>query len=345
MVKIRRSYHLFFLLCALIICTSSAAKADDTGVSADGTGKGCDTSFTNPFSMVAWECMFPIRMAGINISPSGPDQESKVSQMLCSCQDGAFTRIGITVGFREPSRLMDVTKQSFCMAALGFSLGSNTIWGGGHLDASPDLADSYSAQTHYYYFNPLAILEILLDFSCLEKLPLDVAEMSEIDPIAQDDELSMMVMPETILFANPVAVLACAADAIAATAGTPIDALYWCAGSWGTIYPMTNVTQGTMRNAIGPSALIAARQLARGHRELINWGTKGDAAMCGPYPMPIWMKTQYKFQLVQPVTSQQCIPVGRSSLLWEQGKNPPIPGKADNIVYLIWRYRDCCVLQ
>lgn len=33
--------------------------------------------------------------------------------------------------------------------------------------------------------------------------------------------------------ANPIAVAACAADAVAATAGEPLDGMFWCAGSWG----------------------------------------------------------------------------------------------------------------
>lgn len=339
--------RLFISAVFVFFTATHPAYADDGGNPGDnpGGGKGCDTRFTNPFSDVAWECMYPIRFAGINISPSGPDPQSKVSKMLCSCQDGALSRIGATIGFHEPARLMDVTKLGLCMAAFGFSLGSESLWGGGHLDSSSgEKTDTYSAQTHYYFFNPLEVMEILMDFSCLEKIPLDVAEMSELDPMSNDDELNMLAFPETILFANPIAILACAADAIAASAGMPIDALYWCAGSWGTVYPLTNKATGNLRTGVWPSALMVSKQLARGHRELLNWGTKGEAAVCGPYPMPIWMKTQYKFQLVQPVVSTQCLPVGRTSLLWEQGKNPPVPGKADNFVYVIWRYRDCCLL-
>ena len=38
-------------------------------------------------------------------------------------------------------------------------------------------------------------------------------------------KLSLFAFPETLLFANPAAILACAADAIAATAGNPTDVL------------------------------------------------------------------------------------------------------------------------
>ena len=178
---------------------------------------------------------------------------------------------------------------------------------------------------------------------CLEKLPLDIAAMSELDPFSQDSELSLLAFPEAILFANPAAVLACAADAIASTVGTPIDALFWCAGTWGSVYPLTNDDVAvTEESFVSSAALIGAKYLARGHRELLNWGTKGEAAMCGPYPQPIWHKTQYKFQFVQPVKMRSCVPMGRSTLLWGGGLNPPVPGKEGNFSIIVWRYRDCC---
>lgn len=307
----------------------------------------CNTRFTNPFSDVEWSCMYPIRMAGMNISPSGPDPESKVSQVLCSCDDGAFKRVGISVGFREPSRLLDVVKPAYCLAALGMDLGSSSLWNDGSAISTPGAKggniQSYFAHTHYYYFNPLLLLEILMDMSCLEKLPLDIAAMSELDPLAMNDDLLLLVFPETVLFANPAAVIACAADAVAATAGAPIDALFWCAGSWGTVYPPTNMAPGDEASWVTAAALVGAKYLARGHRELLNWGTKGAAAMCGPFPQPIWRKTQYKFQFVQPVKMRSCVPIGRSGLLWDFGKNPAVPGKADNFSMIVWRYRDCCL--
>ena len=307
----------------------------------------CDTEFTNPFSHVAWGCTFPIRMAGMNISPSGPDPESKVSSVLCSCDDGAYQRVGISVGFRQPRRLLDVVKTPFCLASLGMDLGSGTMWEGGAAISSPGVlagnVRSYSGITHYYFFNPMLILEIMLDMPCSEKLPLDVAAMSELDPFAHSDELALLAFPETIFFANPVAVLACAADAVSATSGLPIDALFWCAGSWGATYPLTNMAPGYEGNWTTAAALVATKYLARGHRELLNWGTKGDAAMCGPYPQPIIQKTQYRLQPNQPINSQSCLPIGRSGLLWDTGKNPPVPGAEGNFSFIVWNYVDCCL--
>ena len=54
-----------------------------------------------------------------------------------------------------------------------------------------------------------------------------------------DDTLSLFVNPEAALFGNPIAQFACIADAIAAEVHLPLDILFWCAGSHGSIYPFT----------------------------------------------------------------------------------------------------------
>ena len=45
--------------------------------------------------------------------------------------------------------------------------------------------------------------------------------------------LAFYTNPEAAWLANPVALAACLADAAAASAGSPIDSLFWCAGTWG----------------------------------------------------------------------------------------------------------------
>ncbi|MDA4835001.1 TraU family protein, partial [Enterobacter hormaechei] len=46
----------------------------------------------------------------------------------------------------------------------------------------------------------------------------DVAYMTEIDPLWNDDVLTTLINPEVALFNNPIAVAACAADCVAASA-------------------------------------------------------------------------------------------------------------------------------
>ncbi len=72
---------------------------------------------------------------------------------------------------------------------------------------------------------------------CLEGGDLDIAYLSEIDPTWTDSSLTTILNPEAVIFANPIAQGACAADAIASAFNMPLDVLFWCAGSQGSMYP------------------------------------------------------------------------------------------------------------
>ncbi len=76
------------------------------------------------------------------------------------------------------------------------------------------------------------------------------------------------------------------------------------------------------------------------------WSASGKAGMCGYYPQILMDKTQYKYQMTYPVpqttkiAGQCCQPFGRSTILWEAGKEFPVKG--EDFSYLIFRKRDCC---
>lgn len=305
----------------------------------------CTGSIVNPLTETSWSCLYPIRMAGVRVSPSAPDPEAYLSQPLCSCQDGANLRVGLIMGFREPSRLEDTVKDAWCFAGFGMDLGSSNVWGDGGSEAQGSkrgIEQGYSAEVHSYFYNPLYLMELLLDMRCMEKIPVGISDLSEVRPDHKDGPLNLMLYPETLLFSNPIATAACMADAVGATAGYPLDALFWCAGSWGSVYPMTGTSQQKGGTNVEAAANVAAKSIARGHRNLTWWGTKGQAALCGMYPQPVWMKSQYKLQPVRPIRSALCPPIGRTELLWGAGNNPPVPQRADNFSYMVWRWRDCC---
>lgn len=305
----------------------------------------CQSTFVNPLTDVSWECMFPIRLAGVRVSPSAPDPESYISTPLCSCQDGVYTRIGMVMGFREPAYMVDVVKDAWCFAGFGIDMGTSSIWGDGSAGESTStkaLRQEYSAHTHSYFYNPLSLLELMLNARCVDKVNLGISDLSEVRPEHFDVTLNLMLYPQTLLFANPVATMACMADVVGASAGFPLDALFWCAGEWGTIYPMTGASSSKGMSNVRAAANVAAKSIARSHQNLLLWGTKGTAALCGTYPLPVWLKSQYKLQPVRPVRSALCPTIGRTELLWGAGNNPPSPGQADNFAYLLWRWRDCC---
>ncbi|MGD6497703.1 TraU family protein, partial [Xanthomonas citri pv. citri] len=66
---------------------------------------------------------------------------------------------------------------------------------------------------------------------------MDYLWLSEIDPVWTKERLANLTHPVSKLFANPVAQLACMADAVTSTVSKPSELLFWCAGSWGAIYP------------------------------------------------------------------------------------------------------------
>jgi conjugal transfer pilus assembly protein TraU len=220
-------------------------------------------------------------------------------------------------------------------------MGNPSVWGDGGA-TSQTHGGRYFAHVHYYAYLPLFLLQLLLDFGCTEKVPLDVLYMSEFDPTHASEELGLVTFPETVLFAATPLILACVADAMSASLGAPLDPLFWCAGGWGTTYPLSGYSPSREPPWVEASAHVATKFISKAHRLLISWGTSGEPAMCGMYPMPVIRKTQYKLQMVRPVKSRECLPIGRSGLLWASGKNPPVPGKADNFSYFTWRWRDCC---
>ena len=206
--------------------------------------------------------------------------------------------------------------------------------------AEGEVPSAYSPYPVIYW------LELLTDFVCLEKSEFDVAYMTELDPLWNDDETSFILNPESGLFSNPVTQAACAADCTAATGalgtGFPLDSMFWCSGCQGSVYPFT----GSVSNHVGgvqASLLLTTRMIAKLHRESLLWGYVGEAGLCGKYPMPLIKKSQYKVQMTFPIPSTtRCDPIGRSEMLWGSGKEFPQGG--EDFGYLVWRKRHCCLL-
>jgi conjugal transfer pilus assembly protein TraU len=307
-------------------------------------GASCHGRFANPITDICWSCLFPLTIGGIGIVSDGQPDIGNPSSPVCYCNNPP--RLGISIGFWEPVRMVDVTRSPFCMVGLG---GLSLDPGIGAPRGAQVGHDSQTRNSFYqvhWYANPiLAWLEVLLDFPCLEQGSLDLAYLTEVDPLWSDDELSAILNPEAVLFANPVAKAACAADCVAASAGFPVSSLFWCAGCQGSIYPMTgHVT--THIGGVQASVLLTQRMTAKMHRQLTTFATAGSRGLCGPYPLPIFDKTQYKLQMTYPVPAtakvggQCCQPYGRTTMIWGSGKSFPVSG--EDFSYQIFRKRNCC---
>jgi conjugal transfer pilus assembly protein TraU len=296
----------------------------------------------NPITDVCWECLFPITFGGVNVTPNSQDF-SNYNTPICICA-GVPPKIGIPVTFWEPARMVEVTRTPYKLVGLGgIQLSSSTLKQRGTVNQiaeTPSLTSFH--HVHYYTYPILSLLGILTDFECVEKGELDVAYMSEFDPLWADDELQKIFNPEALLFGNPLAILACIADCTASSLNKPLDKLFWCAGCEGSLYPFG----GTISHYVGPlqaSSLLVQRCLAKLHRMGIVKGYD-ETDFCESRVMPIMKKSLYKTQIVRPIpqTSGACHALGKSDQVWGMGKTYPFGGEND-FVYLLWIKKQCCL--
>ena len=181
-------------------------------------GPTCHGRFMNPITDICWSCLFPLTIGSASILSDGQPDIGNPSSPVCYCSNPP--RIGVSIGFWEPVRMVDVTRTPFCMVGLGgIALDPGLdVPRGAHVGHDSQTRNSFY-HAHWYANPILTWLEVLLDFPCLEKGSLDLAYLTEVDPLWNDDELTLLLNPDAVLFATPVAIAACAADCVAATVG------------------------------------------------------------------------------------------------------------------------------
>lgn len=309
----------------------------------------CHGRTMNPISDICWSCIFPLTIGSMPILPMGQEDIENVGTPICNCGPPPYGKVGVSIGFWEPARQVDVTRTPWCFP----SLGGKVIGGGSDV---PVPAVGYGLkgrrgsngsfyQAHWYINPVLYWLEVLSETSCLEQKGFDLAYATELDPSWNDDELAAILSPDATLFANPAAQAACAADCVAATAGFPIGAMQWCGGCQGSMYPLNGHVQAHVSGAQA-SSLILQRYAMKLHREFLAFAANGVPGWCGMYPMPVLDKRIYKYSMLYPsaqgegVDGRCCQPLGRTTHLWAAGKEYPIQG--EDFVYMLYRKRNCC---
>ena len=302
----------------------------------------CKGKFFNPITDIDWWGIFPIKIGGITIFKSKIDTPSVPGgSPICICGKPPKLRIGIKVSFWDPARLIETVKDAWCFPTLGFSLGHTGFLNGSTSDKDRN-SDETFAQSHYIWMDVFALVGLFTDYSCFSPLEFDIAYITEIDPTWNSDITAFLLNPEALLFGNPIAQIACSADAVSSNAETPLDPLFWCMGSLGSAYPLTGHWSG--RDKTSGNAAIASRMIYKLSRELLIWDSA--VSYCYKFPTPIWIKSHYRLQEARPLRSPWIILIGRSDLIWGPGANPPISGgkgSEDNFLWVLFKERLCCM--
>ena len=335
------------LISLLMICflAPSLANADYGNVCPDA-----QVFSARLFTDVCWSCILPVIIGGIaiwDIDRAPSDRADPYPPFVCFCDSKRPPgfEFGIPIGLWDPARLVEMTRLPFCSPILGglqLQLNKSRLLGGDTEANSDDTDDKMFYNYHYFSFPLLIILELFFEVKCQNDgfVDIDLMYLSELDPTWDNDELSFYTAPETVLFANPFAQMACLADAAAGLLGKTFMELFWCAGNWGVMYPLSGTTLHSASRPLN-SSLQAARVLAALHRRGLAWKTMGDDALCGGYIFPTIPKTQYRLEMFFPVAeTMDNHAIGETPFRWGEWRN--IPAFEDN-VYWVWRWIDCCL--
>ena len=305
----------------------------------------CEGRFVNPITDICWRCMFPLSLGSTKVTGGDlPDTSNPGSPIqFCPMPPPVFQRVGLAIGYWEPMAMTDVARSPGCMVNLGGFTVNLGKMGMGTAKKDDKQVNGAFYHVHWYKYPLTYWLNIITSLGCLQGGDLDIGYLSEIDPTWGDSALTSILNPEAVIFANPIAQGACAADAIASAVNKPLDPLFWCAGSQGSMYPFN----GWVSNESSPlqsSVLVSERMAFKLHRQgQILESVGADRAVCFEYPSPIIPKERWRYQIMNifPDTAQ-CHPFGRTVMRWETGRNPPNTKK--NYGYLLWRKRNCVFL-
>lgn len=343
--------------------------------SAEAAGPTCPNKFPDFINDVCWSCVMPMRLFGATIARgSGEDfTTASDSSPVCLCINKLA--VGVPTSFWEMAYIVDVHTAPGCLPTVG-GLTLPVPWVDNQYGTTKQTDESTAGafQNSAYYVSPMMyLLEAVLDDSCSDRSSFDVGWTSEFDPTWNDDSLALIKMPIGFAFGSLPAILAAGPDAAAALVGFPFNEIFWQAGSWGPIYPLTGTTP-SYKSMDTTGHMIATKMLAEAHamREMAGLFMNGagrsyacepgelgctsddtKAAMCSTSPssmptMTIMKKRQYKLQRLfpSPATKKQaiggcCSPIGRSTVLSEVNTQLPVDGYKD-FGYAVFRKRDCC---
>lgn len=303
---------------------------------------------SNLITNICWTCLLPIRLFGGSMN--GDDPPGANTAPGCACADPlGVPQLGFTMGAWLPYRMFEVVRTPYCMPVLGgIIMNDDSVDQRGYFNLNDGNATTFHYHVHTWSFPLATMMDLLVSKQCNPGgyQDMDIMMMTEFDPTASDDELSLFVYFETVLFANPASAAACLAECTLLSTGVkPASAsFWWCLGCWGPLYPLSTADTGDF-GFHAPTNALAARQLAVKHRRGMGHKTYGKDSLCGG-KMDVFMpKEQYKWSQYFPVpeaSGRCCHWTGESQWL-TGGIRRQIPAEGEDAVHMLWRYTDCCI--
>lgn len=295
--------------------------------------------------------ILPITVSGISIGIDGEktDMEGEPHPPVCVCEIPIppFVRTGMAIGFWNPLGNIDTVSIPYCFPSLGMSLpvplGASRAYGA----RSSGVRDQFiTANTHYFsYLSVMKMVSESLFAGCLT-IPTQtgIDHMSEIQVWWQNDLWAMTLSPESLLVANPIAQTSCMADSLSVSLSKKaLNPLFWCAGAWGSIYPLTtNVGSGT---ALTSFAMLVARTLVEQTKFLKIQKVNGNhmlSKMCQPIPTQFLLKNEINIFPLYPQAKKSRFPIGYPSEIWGVGLDNPT--NMGVMTWMLYQKRDCCYL-
>lgn len=304
----------------------------------------CTGQFFNPVSSLDWNNMYPITVAGARTGGGTNPPLMSTMPPVCVCPTiFGIPLPGIGVTYWEPLQMLETENRPGCLSSLG---GVSVLPGYSMLtsemtDDSGGSGQTSRLQVHQYRIPVFSELEMFDAFWCKNMGGYELAYMTELDPTWQDDLWASVFAPESALFANPIAQAACAVDAVAADLDYPMDALFWCSGSWGPNYPLTG-NSGHAENGHAQNNQIANKFLARNARLGLEWQTIGPTAICYSHPNPLLVKSQYRYNQTAPYPRKGSPVASGSHGLYQTPPVSNLPTK-EYTNTVIWQGKQCCL--
>ncbi|QIL84353.1 TraU family protein (plasmid) [Diaphorobacter sp. HDW4A] len=375
----RKLVKSILLACALMLCMGGAHAQDSKMMKlVCNSYSPLETMFKD----VCWSGMFPFRLMGATFmsGKSGVPTDAS-NKIICACggdlKEGKLPRLGFTLGFWAPSKIMDVTRQPFCLPSLGgieLPLGDMSFLNGG---ANMGRSDRHEAFANWalYTFPIIYMLRLIDDGACPADgmTEFDLLQASPMFPNWNDvlGRYTTFINPEMMLFTGVTSLFALPVDTAASTAGSPMNSLFWVAGGWGPVYPITGFYgngNGRMIDPVGFTSLTAMRGVSLLHRLGMLNETIGNDNLCERHPRFIIRKDAYRWQFLAPSpetsgrapeagpptqSSSQVTEVnppsrfsscthstGSSTAAWGMWRDVPATGEDHS--YLLFQWTDCC---